>query len=1172
MNLGARRGLWKNHKTDQGGHIFDFVAVHFLGLNKAIDDFPGVLDHTAALLGLSAEDATFPKIDPAQRRRKEQYRKQQDEEERAKKQEEVRQVQKRVKPIPGTPAAAYLRKREIDPDSLDGVAWYLPPFVSTLPYRQHGHLVFFVTDAEQRVTAGKHIPLQPDGSGVLARKNGKSSKIKRSFGRTKGASLKLPGSSTTPLIVAEGPETALAIWQATGYETWSVLDVGGFLNFAPPDGRSLILCPDQDAPDSPAAKTFAKAVERLRGMGKAVAIARAPEPAGSKNDFNDTLMRVGPEPIKCAIQSATAELAPQAPSRDSHGRYTGPAPTISRSAAPAATYETPEAAATRIHDLVDEFFRHACSHSQRGAGGDQVPRTLSIAASPGAGKSRITFDALAKIDLKALGGDIELFVPTLQLADEVAATLAERHVEAKVLRGRSAIDPVTSTAMCRRAELAEAIAKKGLSVEQSLCRSCPFKQDCAYRRQWADLPHQPVVRIQTTQALFIPSRGARRNRAMRIVDEAFWQHALQTVDIPVDKICRARSDDHAWADDDLKGSRQMAATVLAHTDDDVCALPADLSAETCVRFAEAERARAHLRVAANSSDAEVRAALAHRAEDIRMAVSLARLWDVLGDCCQRGLVRSQRVHLARPNGREVLRVSMSRGLPQDCPTLLLDATADPAILGRFATNVEHHDVVVRPNAVVTQVGDKTFSKMALAGSSALRREALDFVRLKVTEDRRRPDGPRGVLVVASKSIVLEYFAAAGRDPTQVRSGDSLDGAKWSWFGPATVGTNQFRDFGTVIILGREEPPLAAIEDQARSLFGDASEALQFVGCDQGANYPEVDCSIPLSGGTRRTVLVRSHPDPRVRAVQAQCREAATIQSIGRIRATRAQEPKQIYILSKVPVPGLLVDRLATWDEVRPNRLVSALSEVALGGGLLRLSAQGLVEDAPDAFNSKAAAGSWLQREGRGHIKNLRTGNKSPNDGAKVFAPRFGELRLPGQRGRATPVVIVAPGDPAALVHARFGAGAVLSLDEASGAEVETASLNGERDRVPLRAPVRTPVKRLLVGSVAQGSWEALQLRQPPRHLFQILRRDCRASVSVLEHVGPSHRRAALGEARATACLGFSVSEGDGTAPDRAPPRLPERARPPPTWEPPIGCRARAPPVRPLHPCSIVQLT
>ena len=73
-----------------------------------------------------------------------------------------------------------------------------------------------------------------------------------------------------PLVIAEGPESALSIWQSTGLETWAVFGASNWKTVPVPLDRPVILAPDRDAPDSPAGRAFRKAV--LHHLGRIGAV------------------------------------------------------------------------------------------------------------------------------------------------------------------------------------------------------------------------------------------------------------------------------------------------------------------------------------------------------------------------------------------------------------------------------------------------------------------------------------------------------------------------------------------------------------------------------------------------------------------------------------------------------------------------------------------------------------------------------------------------------------------------------------------------------------------------------------------------------------------------------------------------------------------------------------
>ncbi len=101
------------------------------------------------------------------------------------------------------------------------------------------------------------------------------------------------------------------------------------------------------------------------------------------------------------------------------------------------------------------------------------PPVLGLKVSAGLGKTRTALEGIARHGREFLKrGHILFYVPTLDLAVEAEQTFRELHSElpSLVLRGRSAINPSTGTAMCARSDIAKEIARSVPSVTRALCR------------------------------------------------------------------------------------------------------------------------------------------------------------------------------------------------------------------------------------------------------------------------------------------------------------------------------------------------------------------------------------------------------------------------------------------------------------------------------------------------------------------------------------------------------------------------------------------------------------------------------------------------------------------------------------------------------------------------------
>ncbi|MDZ4393094.1 toprim domain-containing protein, partial [Cypionkella sp.] len=199
----------------------------------------------------------------------------------------VAEIVASCKGIAASPAAAYLRNR--------GITEAPPACVAFRHFAagQHGALVALATDAAGDVLAVQQIYLTNDGQkapvDVVKRTN------KAVDGWSDRAAVRLPG--IQPLVLCEGVENALSIWQATGQETWACLGISNIARAPVPAGKPVVIAGDGDAPDSKAHHQRQSAITALRARGHDVAV--ADPPLGS--DFNDVLRASGDEAVRDLI-------------------------------------------------------------------------------------------------------------------------------------------------------------------------------------------------------------------------------------------------------------------------------------------------------------------------------------------------------------------------------------------------------------------------------------------------------------------------------------------------------------------------------------------------------------------------------------------------------------------------------------------------------------------------------------------------------------------------------------------------------------------------------------------------------------------------------------------------------------------------------------------------------
>jgi hypothetical protein len=186
-------------------------------------------------------------------------------------------------------------------------------------------------------------------------------------------------------------------------------------------------------------------------------------------------------------------------------------------------------------------------------------------------------------------------------------------------------------------------------------------------------------------------------------------------------------------------------------------------------------------------------------------------------------------------------------------------------------------------------------------------------------------------------------------------------------------------------------------------------------------------ALKVTSDTAAGRALDSAPSPKL--TKEQRRELASRQGYERLRLATAKHRKRVVLLCKVPIPGLPVDRLVTMQELAPGRLEAAIAEAAQRGGVLRLSAAGLAQDAPETFTTEKAAARWLESpEGKQAFNPPVPVIRYTISGQGVLNPVRVRLKVQGQRGpRPTPALVIVPGNPRDIAEARLGPLAMFEL-------------------------------------------------------------------------------------------------------------------------------------------------
>lgn len=197
-----------------------------------------------------------------------------------------------------TPADKYLKGRGLK----------MPPLGTAKYWEQKG-----LTEAEdQRCLINPIFDWQGHIQGVqrlYINRDGSKAKVdvqRKINGKRRGGGVMLPG--TEPIIICEGFETGMSVWQSTGRQTICTLGLPNLDKLPLGDGMTVVVARDLDKKGSKADKQLWRAVRRIRDRGVKVLVASPTKYEGlKKSDFNDVLQKDGEESVKKLIEEAKEE-------------------------------------------------------------------------------------------------------------------------------------------------------------------------------------------------------------------------------------------------------------------------------------------------------------------------------------------------------------------------------------------------------------------------------------------------------------------------------------------------------------------------------------------------------------------------------------------------------------------------------------------------------------------------------------------------------------------------------------------------------------------------------------------------------------------------------------------------------------------------------------------------
>ena len=268
IDVGPKRGAWKDFESDEGGGIIKLLARQW-ELDPA-NDSAEIHQRSLALLERLPEEKSVVSL----------AGKNGTQDDRWSSAEAIEKFWNKADKLSDKHGKTYLESRGIDPEKM--------PFASVREAQHKSSkksdtnsfpaIIFPRFDINDNIVA-IHAIRCPDGSKL-------SNGAKITNGTSKGSVIKLPGNKTLDgeIIIVEGPEDALSIWQETGIETWAACSVGN-LGAAPVrNGQSIVVIGDADQ------QTEEHTMDACVKLAGRCASVRLVFPEGDHKDPNEILM------------------------------------------------------------------------------------------------------------------------------------------------------------------------------------------------------------------------------------------------------------------------------------------------------------------------------------------------------------------------------------------------------------------------------------------------------------------------------------------------------------------------------------------------------------------------------------------------------------------------------------------------------------------------------------------------------------------------------------------------------------------------------------------------------------------------------------------------------------------------------------------------------------------
>jgi len=554
------------------------------------------------------------------------------------------------------------------------------------------------------------------------------------------------------------------------------------------------------------------------------------------------------------------------------------------------------AASKEIHRCIQKWAQQPKGH-------------LGIKASAGIGKTEAYLDVVVDSNAKL----IEIYVPTHELGDECEQRLIKKGVHPsniQVIKGRTYCSEGTKP-LCQKYKAAEKLGAYGVSTYKSICRNddgvtafqCEYFDDCAYLAQF-----KTATQIRIFAHAYLPLKRGLLDKEypdFAIIDESFRNTMVENNDENKTSLSFENINNYikpASLANSIIVALEKNRPLLKYLRD-----KHDGDLDKLFKKAIKIIVRDYPAIKPDESENDVTTLLTSGYMKSRAIKQLLQqLQSELKQFPERSdsvTVRFVNNHIVIAHRHQMTRFTNPDSRSDTIPVLCVDADFSKNIAKVFLPGIKTKIIKVQRNSDVTQCITTTSAMMhftprqnALENTKevdASKKRIADTQKVINLLHKRYTEKNQTLLVITYKSLL------EGKSPKlQIPPGcQSLHFGKLR-------GIDKFKSCNAVVIIGRNEPSVEAVETIATCLWWDSKKPLNLAG-EFDREVHGYRCINYAKIGSKVSV----HQDKRVQLILEQIRECESLQAIDRIRLMHNSVKKEVYLMSNLPL-DIDVNRLA----------------------------------------------------------------------------------------------------------------------------------------------------------------------------------------------------------------------------------------------------------------------